>query len=118
METWRQDTMSPTSILYNTTSNAESVRDLQFNPHHSIHFCAVSESGNVQLWDMRRPDRVEKQFTAHGGPIFALDWHPEVKTWIATAGRDKTIKVGMRKSLTESCCLESYTLRFTFLFLI
>ncbi|KAK8398935.1 hypothetical protein O3P69_004206 [Scylla paramamosain] len=75
------------------TSNAESVRDLQFNPHHSIHFCAVSESGNVQLWDMRRPDRVEKQFTAHGGPIFALDWHPEVKTWIATAGRDKTIKV-------------------------
>lgn len=75
------------------TSNAESVRDLQFNPHHSVHFCAVSESGNVQLWDMRRPDRVEKQFTAHGGPIFALDWHPEVKTWIATAGRDKTIKV-------------------------
>ncbi|XP_050714381.1 GATOR complex protein WDR24-like isoform X2 [Eriocheir sinensis] len=75
------------------TSNAESVRDLQFNPHNPIHFCAVSESGNVQLWDMRRPDRVEKQFTAHGGPIFALDWHPEVKTWIATAGRDKTIKV-------------------------
>ena len=53
----------------------------------------------MQLWDMRRPDRVEKQFTAHGGPIFALDWHPEVKTWIATAGRDKTIKVGTRKEL-------------------
>ncbi|XP_069952963.1 GATOR2 complex protein WDR24 isoform X3 [Cherax quadricarinatus] len=75
------------------TSNAESVRDVQFNPHHSVNFCAVSENGNVQLWDMRRSDRVEKQFTAHGGPIFALDWHPEVKTWIATAGRDKTIKV-------------------------
>lgn len=78
-------------------SNSESVRDLQFNPHNPVHFCAVSESGNVQLWDMRRPDRVEKQFTAHGGPIFALDWHPEVKTWIATAGRDKTIKVRVRK---------------------
>ncbi|XP_045612985.1 GATOR2 complex protein WDR24 isoform X2 [Procambarus clarkii] len=75
------------------TSNAESVRDVQFNPHHSVNFCAVSENGNVQLWDMRRSDRVEKQFTAHGGPIFALDWHPDVKTWIATAGRDKTIKV-------------------------
>lgn len=50
---------------------------------------------------MRRPDRVEKQFTAHGGPIFALDWHPEVKTWIATAGRDKTIKVGVRNHRGE-----------------
>ncbi|XP_047497370.1 GATOR complex protein WDR24-like isoform X2 [Penaeus chinensis] len=78
---------------YTFTSNAESVRDVQFNPHLNMQFCAVAENGNVQLWDMRRTDRMEKQFTAHGGPIFALDWHPEVKTWIATAGRDKTIKV-------------------------
>ncbi|KAK4300861.1 hypothetical protein Pmani_026936 [Petrolisthes manimaculis] len=75
------------------TSNAESVRDVKFNPHHPITFCAVSENGNVQVWDMRRPDRVEKQYTAHGGPIFALDWHPDIRHWLATAGRDKTIKV-------------------------
>ncbi|KAK3886466.1 hypothetical protein Pcinc_009337 [Petrolisthes cinctipes] len=74
------------------TSNAESVRDVKFNPHHPITFCAVSENGNVQIWDMRRPDRVEKQYTAHGGPIFALDWHPDIRHWLATAGRDKTIK--------------------------
>ncbi|XP_071543764.1 GATOR2 complex protein WDR24-like isoform X1 [Panulirus ornatus] len=85
------------------TSNAESVRDVQFNPHHNMTFCAVSENGNVQLWDMRRADRVEKQFTAHGGPIFALDWHPEVKTWIATAGRDKTIKVWDLNEIPTVC---------------
>ncbi|XP_066945306.1 GATOR2 complex protein WDR24 isoform X1 [Macrobrachium rosenbergii] len=75
------------------TSNSESVRDVQFNPHNNMHFCAVCENGNVQLWDMRRTDHVEKQFPAHGEPSFALDWHPDVKNWIATAGRDKTIKV-------------------------
>lgn len=84
--------MNVITISY-VSSNAESVRDVQFNPHLNMQFCAVAENGNVQLWDMRRTDRMEKQFTAHGGPIFALDWHPEVKTWIATAGRDKTIKV-------------------------
>ncbi|KAJ4434158.1 hypothetical protein ANN_16478 [Periplaneta americana] len=73
-------------------SNTESVRDVQFSPHIHHAFAAVSENGNVQLWDLRRPDRCYHQFTAHSGPVFACDWHPEV-TWLATASRDKTIKV-------------------------
>ena len=66
---------------------------MQFNPHQYFGFAAVSENGTVQLWDLRRQDRCEKQFTAHSGPIFACDWHPEVKTWLATAGRDRAVKV-------------------------
>lgn len=73
-------------------SNTESVRDVQFSPHMPHMFSAVSENGNVQLWDIRRPDKCQHQFTAHSGPIFACDWHPEI-TWLATASRDKTIKV-------------------------
>lgn len=73
-------------------SNTESVRDVQFSPHIHHAFSAVSENGNVQQWDMRRPDRCYHQFTAHSGPVFACDWHPEV-AWLATASRDKTIKV-------------------------
>lgn len=73
-------------------SNTESVRDVQFSPHAPQTFAAVSENGNVQLWDIRRSDRCQQQFTAHSGPIFACDWHPEC-TWLATASRDKTIKV-------------------------
>lgn len=42
---------------------------------------------------MRRPDRCEKQFPAHSGPVFSVNWHPEDKNWFATAGRDKMIKV-------------------------
>ncbi|KAK9890774.1 hypothetical protein WA026_012119 [Henosepilachna vigintioctopunctata] len=73
-------------------SNTESVRDVQFNPHNPCAFAAVSENGSVQLWDVRKPDKYYHQFTAHSGPIFACDWHPET-TWLATASRDKTIKV-------------------------
>ncbi|XP_022190901.1 GATOR complex protein WDR24 [Nilaparvata lugens] len=73
-------------------SNTESVRDVQFSPHSQHNFAAVSENGSVQLWDVRRPDKCYHQFTAHSGPIFACDWHPE-HAWLATASRDKTIKV-------------------------
>ncbi|GAB6027610.1 hypothetical protein CHUAL_001851 [Chamberlinius hualienensis] len=83
-------------------SNAESVRDVQFSPHQYFYFAAVQENGSVHIWDMRRTDRFERQFTAHSGPVFACDWHPEEKKWLATAGRDKTIKVWDLSSKLES----------------
>lgn len=46
----------------------------------------------MHLWDIRRSDKSQQQFTAHSGPVFACDWHPDM-TWLATASRDKTIKV-------------------------
>ncbi|CAF4932006.1 unnamed protein product [Pieris macdunnoughi] len=73
-------------------SNTESIRDVQFSPHTAHVLAAVSENGTVQLWDSRRHERPLHQFTAHSGPAFACDWHPDVP-WLATASRDKTIKV-------------------------
>lgn len=73
-------------------SNTESIRDVQFSPHQAHTFAAVSENGSVQLWDVRRHERCLLQYTAHSGPVFACDWHPEMP-WLATASRDKTIKV-------------------------
>nr|KAG5698058.1 hypothetical protein BaRGS_016706 [Batillaria attramentaria] len=75
--------------------NDDSVRDVQFCPpsHGYFSFAAAYDSGTVQMWDMRRPDKSERQFTAHNEPVFSLDWHPEDKNWLATAGRDKMIKV-------------------------
>lgn len=77
-------------------SGSQSVRDIQFSPHHVSQYHQVSsvqENGNVQMWDFRRGDRPEKVFTAHNGPVFSCDWHPVEKKWLATAGRDKSIKV-------------------------
>lgn len=73
-------------------TNSESVRDLKFSPQHSNQFAAVSENGTVQLWDMRRPDRSQVQFTAHSGPVYTCDWHP-TQPWLATGSRDRQIKV-------------------------
>ncbi|XP_013785555.1 GATOR complex protein WDR24-like isoform X1 [Limulus polyphemus] len=86
-------------------SLSESVRDVKFSPHHYFLFAAVQENGNVQIWDMRRTDRYEKQFTAHTGPVFTCDWHPEERRWLATGGRDKTIKIWdlSMKPMVEHC---------------
>ncbi|XP_032814997.2 GATOR2 complex protein WDR24 isoform X2 [Petromyzon marinus] len=72
---------------------SESVRDVQFSPRDCFSFAATFENGNVQLWDIRRSDRAERMFTAHNGPVFTCDWHPDERGWLATGGRDKLVKV-------------------------
>lgn len=79
-------------------SNSESVRDVQFAPSafSSVHFASVQDTGNVEIWDIRRTDKPEANFLAHDGPVFACEWHPtqgDSTKWLATGGRDKTIKV-------------------------
>lgn len=75
------------------SGQSESVRDVQFSIRDYFTFAATFENGNVQLWDIRRPDRFERMFTAHNGPVFCCDWHPEDRGWLATGGRDKMVKV-------------------------
>ncbi|XP_040581283.1 GATOR2 complex protein WDR24 [Lepeophtheirus salmonis] len=74
-------------------SNTEGVRDVQFNPHNTHQFASVSDNGRVQLWDLRKTDKCEKQWPAHDGYVFGCDWHPEIRNTLATAGRDKSIKI-------------------------
>ncbi|NWU28433.1 WDR24 protein, partial [Dyaphorophyia castanea] len=62
------------------SGQSESVRDVQFSIRDYFTFAATFENGNVQLWDIRRPDRYERMFTAHNGPVFCCDWHPEDRT--------------------------------------
>uniref|UniRef100_T1KSN4 GATOR2 complex protein WDR24 n=1 Tax=Tetranychus urticae TaxID=32264 RepID=T1KSN4_TETUR len=91
-------------------SMSESVRDVQFSPFRNYNFTAVQENGNVQIWDLRRNDKPEKQFTAHNGPIYACDWHPEDRKWLATAGRDNTIKVWDISKKPNCCyCIQTMT---------
>ena len=47
----------------------------------------------LKLWDTRMPSSPLNQYMGHNGPTFAIDWHPEEKTWVASAGRDKMVKV-------------------------
>lgn len=74
-------------------SQSESVRDVQFSRFRDNTFSSVQENGNVQIWNLRKPDHYCSQFTAHSGPVFSCDWHLEDQRYLATAGRDKTIKI-------------------------
>lgn len=72
--------MTPAALVASLSSHpgqSESVRDVQFSMKDYFTFAASFENGNVQLWDIRRPDRYERMFTAHNGPVFCCDWHPD-----------------------------------------
>jgi WD repeat-containing protein 24 len=73
-------------------SDSESIRDVQFSPHNNYVFAAASENGSIQIWDTRKAEKCLNKFSAHNGPVFSCDWHSELQ-FLATASRDKTIKV-------------------------
>ncbi|KAI8989271.1 WD40-repeat-containing domain protein [Pilobolus umbonatus] len=78
---------------YRFEGKSESVRDVQFNPVSFYEFAAAFETGTIQKWDMRNPKALyDKKVSAHNGPCFTVDWHPNGKL-VASGGRDKTIKV-------------------------
>ena len=83
-----------------STGQSESVRDVQFSIRDYFTFASTFENGNVQLWDIRRPDRCERMFTAHNGPVFCCDWHPEDRCGEGWGG------VG-RKGCLRTCEAES-----------
>ena len=83
-------------------SQTESVRDVQWNIHGDSQVAAVSENGQVQLWDIRKCDRAEVKWSAHPDHIYTCEWHPEEKNTLATAGRDKCIKVWDTSSFRNS----------------
>ncbi|KAF9437430.1 WD repeat-containing protein 24 [Entomortierella beljakovae] len=70
----------------------DTVREVQFNPLNVNEIAAGYESGNIQRWDLRNLGTIEKKFMAHMGFVTSLDYHPNGR-FLATGGRDKTIKV-------------------------
>ncbi|CAK5041894.1 unnamed protein product [Meloidogyne enterolobii] len=72
---------------------------------HNIQFCMESklqdtfvtagDSGTIRFWDARRPDKPSKEFIAHSSQIYSIALNPQIqsKNLIATAGRDKYIRI-------------------------
>ncbi|KAF3932703.1 hypothetical protein ABW19_dt0203724 [Dactylella cylindrospora] len=60
-----------------------------------MHFAAAFDNGSIQKWEWRMGGTAHsylKKISAHNGPVFSIDWHPDGKH-VASGGRDKTIKV-------------------------
>jgi len=88
---------------FSSGPNGAAIYDIDFNPHFSPQFSAVSDNGRVAVWDMRRCDRAEKHWPGHAEYTFTCRWHPEIADCLATGGRDKNLKIwntsGTRPSL-------------------
>lgn len=103
----------------------ECVRSIRCNPHLPSQFAVALESGNiqvpagplplfragspphVQVWDMRMPGVCEQKIQAHQGPVYTVAWHPTRRNVLASAGRDKIIRVwdvggGSKDNLRQS----------------
>lgn len=64
------------------------------HPSHYDIFVAADDGGSVRFWDLRKNDRPLHQFVAHHGPSsVALNPNYDDQNLIATAGRDKFIRV-------------------------
>lgn len=78
------------------SGSCDPVRDMQFgiHPSHYDIFVAADDGGSVRFWDLRKNDRPLYQFVAHHGPSsVALNPSYDDQNLIATAGRDKFIRV-------------------------
>lgn len=82
-----------TGTVCHTFGTRCEIRDVQFNQKYTTHFASALENGNLQMWDIRNPSKVYREFTAHNGPIFTLAWSPTDFNVIASGGRDRLIKI-------------------------
>ncbi|KHN86444.1 WD repeat-containing protein 24 [Toxocara canis] len=90
------DLRSPTFAQKFISGSFDPVRDIQFGLHFEQMdiFVSADDGGSVRFWDLRRNDRPLKQFVAHHGPAsVALNPSYDDRNLIATAGRDKFIRI-------------------------
>ncbi|VDK46254.1 unnamed protein product [Anisakis simplex] len=81
------------------------IRDIQFGLHSEQMdiFVSADDGGSIRFWDLRRNDRPLRQFVAHHGPAsIALNPSYDDRNLIATAGRDKFIRIWKWSDWSES----------------
>ncbi|KAL3102002.1 hypothetical protein niasHS_003411 [Heterodera schachtii] len=94
---WLYDLRSPEPSTCFASNCDDSIRDIQFCMESKLQdtFVTAGDSGTIRFWDARRPDKAMKEFIAHSSQVYsvALNPQPQSKNLIATAGRDKYIRI-------------------------
>ncbi|KAK1147486.1 SEA (Seh1-associated) complex subunit [Aspergillus melleus] len=72
--------------------NSDAIRDIRWSPSDASMFATATDSGAIQLWDIRKTSAPAMRITAHDRPCFSVDWHPDGKH-IISGGTDRQVKV-------------------------
>ncbi|KAL4780752.1 hypothetical protein BJX76DRAFT_337065, partial [Aspergillus varians] len=76
----------------NYNGNSDSIRDIRWSPADGVLFAAATDSGAIQLWDIRKSSSPVMRITAHDRPCYSVDWHPDGRH-IVSGGTDRQVKV-------------------------
>uniref|UniRef100_A0A914MKG4 GATOR2 complex protein WDR24 n=2 Tax=Meloidogyne incognita TaxID=6306 RepID=A0A914MKG4_MELIC len=94
---WLYDLRCAEPSLCFASNQDDSIRDIQFCMESKLQdtFVTAGDSGTIRFWDARRPDKPSKEFIAHSSQIYSIALNPQIqsKNLIATAGRDKYIRI-------------------------
>ncbi|KAL4808929.1 hypothetical protein BDV18DRAFT_133519 [Aspergillus unguis] len=72
--------------------NSDAIRDIRWSPADGVLFAAATDSGAIQLWDIRKSNSPVMRITAHDRPCYSVDWHPNGKH-LVSGGTDRQVKV-------------------------
>lgn len=94
---WLYDLRCAEPSLCFASNQDDSIRDIQFCMESKLQdtFVTAGDSGTIRFWDARRADKPSKEFIAHSSQIYSIALNPQIqsKNLIATAGRDKYIRI-------------------------
>ncbi|KAL4925589.1 WD repeat protein [Aspergillus undulatus] len=72
--------------------NSDAIRDIRWSPVDGVLVAAATDSGAIQLWDVRKSTSPLMRITAHDRPCYSVDWHPNGKH-LVSGGTDRQVKV-------------------------
>ncbi|KAL4937144.1 hypothetical protein BDV06DRAFT_203553 [Aspergillus oleicola] len=72
--------------------NSDAIRDIMWSPNDGVLVAAATDSGSIQLWDVRKQTSPVMRITAHDRPCYSVDWHPNGKH-LVSGGTDRQVKV-------------------------
>jgi len=69
-----------------------SVRHAKWSPTSTWNFAFCTDSGGIQMWDIRYNNAALLKFAAHYQTCYSIDWHPDGRH-LVSAGQDQDVNV-------------------------
>ena len=83
--------MERTGIILKNSNNVQFVK---YNNMRQEYIASGLQNGQIDLWDIRKPNQPFHNFQAHLKDVNCLDWHPTDDSVIISSGQnDRQIKV-------------------------